>query len=204
MVKKNKKLKVFKSLNNKKVIEILKAGGVGVIPTDTLYGIIGLAKNKETVERIYQLRQRNPHKPFIILISSLNDLKKFNLSLSKVVLSFLSKIWPEKISVALPCKDKKMSYLHRGTKSLAFRFPPKKSLLSLLKKVGPLVAPSANPEGQKPAATIKEAQKYFSDKVDFYVDGGKINSLPSTLIKIEKDNKISVLREGEITINFID
>ena len=132
------------------------------------------------------------------------DLKKFNLSLSKVVLSFLSKIWPEKISVALPCKDKKMSYLHRGTKSLAFRFPPKKSLLSLLKKVGPLVAPSANPEGQKPAATIKEAQKYFSDKVDFYVDGGKINSLPSTLIKIEKDNKISVLREGEITINFID
>lgn len=107
MVKKNKKLKVFKSLNNKKVIEILKAGGVGVIPTDTLYGIIGLAKNKETVERIYQLRQRNPHKPFIILISSLNDLKKFNLSLSKVVLSFLSKIWPEKISVALPCKDKK-------------------------------------------------------------------------------------------------
>ncbi len=48
--------------------KILKSGGIGVIPTDTIYGLVGSALNKKAVRRIYQLRQRNPKKPLIILI----------------------------------------------------------------------------------------------------------------------------------------
>lgn len=177
------------------LINLLKEGGVAVIPTDTLYGIVGSALLKETVEIIYRLRQRTPSKPTIILISSLKDLKLFNVTVDAKTEKFLEKVWPGPVSVILPCPEEKFSYLHRGTNTLAFRLPDKKDLRKLLQKTGPLVAPSANLEGEPPAQTIREAKKYFGDEVQFYVDGGKLSSLPSTLIKIDNGN-LGILREG--------
>jgi L-threonylcarbamoyladenylate synthase len=79
-------------------------------------------------------------------------------------------------------------------KSLAFRLPKKVSLLQLIQKTGPLVAPSANPEKQKPAENITELKKYFGKEVDFYVQG-KVNKLSSTLVEIKKGG-ITILRPG--------
>ncbi|MFA6135796.1 MAG: L-threonylcarbamoyladenylate synthase [Candidatus Paceibacterota bacterium] len=183
------------------IVDILKNGGIGVIPTDTIYGIVCSAINKKSVEKLYKLRKRNPKKPFIILISSINDLKLFNVKPNVKIKNILKNIWPNKVSVILPCPYKKFSYLHRGTKTLAFRMPAKKELIDLIKKVGPISAPSANPEGQKPASNIKEAIKYFGDKVDFYVDGKEAKNIPSTLIKLDKKGDIEVLRQGAAKIS---
>ena len=173
----------------------LKNGGIGVIPTDTIYGIVGSALNPETVEKIYQLRKRSLDKPFIILIGSVKDLEKFGIQLTEEQGEFLNKHWPNPVSVILPISGEKFKYLHRGTNSLAFRIPKNEKLLDLLKRVGPLVAPSANFEGEKPSETIEEAKKYFGDKV-FYIDGGKLESQPSTLIAFKENAKFNVLREG--------
>jgi len=175
---------------------VLKKGGVGVIPTDTLYGIVGFALNPETVERIYKLRIRTPDKPMIILISSLGDLKLFGIKLDKFTEEFLKDNWPNPLSVVLPCSEKKFEYLHRGTNTLAFRIPNNKKLLKTLEKAGPLVAPSANFEGEKPAETIEEAKAYFGDKVDFYIDKGRLTGLASTLVYL-KVNKVMTLRQGD-------
>lgn len=178
---------------DKAIIGLLKKGGVGVVPTDTIYGLVGCALLRQTVEKIYTLRQRDVQKPLIILISSLDDLKIFNIELSTKTKKILSQFWPGPVSIILPCNDDHFFYLHRGTNSLAFRIPDKPPLLALIKKVGPLVAPSANLEGQPPAQTIKQANKYFGDKVSFYIDGGKICAPPSTIISLEK-NKITLIR----------
>ncbi len=138
---------------------ILKSGGIGVMPTDTIYGLLGSALDKKTVERIYQVRGRRPDKPLIILIGSLEDLKLFGIKPKDKTLEILKKYWPGQLSVVLPCAGKKFKYLHRGTKTLAFRWPKNKWLQNLLKKTGPLVAPSANPEGRTPAINIIEAKK---------------------------------------------
>ena len=194
---------IVRKLADKKIIQLLHNDGVGILPTDTLYGLVGLALSKKAVRRIYQLRQRNPKKPMIILISSLADLKLFNIKIDNKIKKYLSKLWPNKVSVILPMSDKcsarRFFYLHRGTNTLAFRLPAKKSLVNLIKKVGPLVAPSANLEGKPVAKTIKEAKKYFSDKADFYVNAGKISGPPSTLIQI-KNNKILIKRKGAVKI----
>jgi len=184
----------------KDIAPILKLGGVGVIPTDTLYGIVGSALDKKTVERVYQLRKRELSKPMIILIPSLSDLKKFGIILSSSQKKILGEVWPAKVSVIFECKLKKWEYLHRGQKTLAFRFPADEELVSLLKKVGPLVAPSANLSGKKPAETYLEAKKYFGEDVDFYVDCGKLKSKPSTLVEFGKDGKLKILREGAVRI----
>lgn len=185
---------------SQKLFKILENDGIAVLPTDTLYGLVGSALSKKAVERIYKLRRRNLKKPMIILIGSIDTLKLFNIKVDGKLKKMLNKFWPGKVSIILLCHSKKFTYLHRGAKKLAFRLPAKRGLLNLLKKTGPLVAPSANIEGLPPAKTIKEAKKYFKDKVDFYIGKGKIDSLPSTLIEIE-NGKVIVKRKGTVDTN---
>lgn len=182
----------------KKAAEILKEGRVVVMPSDTIYGIFGLALNESVVEKVYKLRKRRPTKPMIILISSVNDLKKFNIKINQTDKIF-SILKSGGISAVFHCDNKKFKYLHRGEKSLAFRIPNDKNkrgglLKKLLKKTGPLVAPSANFEGEPTAKTMTEARNIFGDTVDFYIsEGRRLVCSPSTLIKFT-DGEIEVLR----------
>lgn len=183
----------------KELSKALTQGKTAVLPTDTIYGLVGKALLPETVEKIYQIKGRKPDKPLIILISFYKDLELFGIKIDERTKEILEKYWPGKVSIILPCQNEKLKYLHRGTNTLAFRLPDYKELTDLINKTGPLVAPSANPEGQEPAKTIEEAKDYFGDKVDFYADAGKLESLPSTLIEIT-DHGLKVLREGEVKI----
>lgn len=176
-------------------IEKLKKGGIGVIPTDTLYGLVCSALKPKAVARVYRLKKRTPNKPSIILISSMDDLKLFGITINEVTLKYLSSFWPGPVSIILPCLSEDYTYLHRGTKTLAFRNPDNEKLLAVIAETGPLIAPSANTEGNPPAEEIIQARQYFQDRVDFYEEGGTLKSLPSTLIKIE-NNQVKILRQG--------
>ncbi len=167
-------------MTNQQVIKILKQGGVGVIPTDTIYGLVGRALDQEAVRRIYKLKNRNQRKPCIILISSLTDLNKFKIKPDRQTLKILQQFWPGRTSIAF-------------TKKLAFRLPNSKRLRLFIRQTGPLVATSANPESLKPAGSVAEAKKYFGQKIDFYLAGGRLTGKPSTLITI-KNGKIKVIR----------
>ncbi|HLA25642.1 MAG TPA: Sua5/YciO/YrdC/YwlC family protein, partial [Patescibacteria group bacterium] len=146
--------------------------------------------------KVYRLKKRDPKKPMIILIGSLDDLRKFNIDLNAWQKKILKKVWLGKVSIVLPCLDKKFAYLHKGTKTLAFRLPKKRELLKILSISGPLVAPSANPEGGRPAETIAEAKKYFGKNI-FYYGTGKISGQPSILIKLQ-NNKIEIIRKNSM------
>lgn len=182
---------------NKKIINeissVIDNSGIAVIPTDTIYGIVCSATNKKSVERLYRIRKRNPDKPMIVLIDSINALKIFEIGLSCEQKMFLKK-WPQKTSVILECKNKKLFYLHRGKNSLAFRIPDNKDLIKLLKITGPLVAPSANTEGERPSETIEQAEEYFQDKVNLYIDLGRLKSKPSRIISLLR-RKIEIVRK---------
>jgi L-threonylcarbamoyladenylate synthase len=125
----------------------------------------------------------------IILISSVKDLNLFDIKIEKKI---TDKYWPGKVSIIVPVK--KFEYLHRGNNSLAFRIPDNKDLIKLLKISGPIVAPSANIEGKESAQTIEEAYNYFQDKIDFYVDCGKLKSKPSKIISL-LNKKIEIIRK---------
>jgi L-threonylcarbamoyladenylate synthase len=181
-----------------KAEEILKKDGVVVLPTDTLYGLVTRALSKKAVEKLYKVKNRIEDKPFILLITSYKDLELFGIKIDKNQAKFLEKIWPGKVSVILPCYLNKWKYIHRGVESIAFRMIAikNKNLFNLIKKVGPLVAPSANKEGEKPAESIIEAKKYFKDEVDLYINKGERKFKPSTLIKFKNDDWI-ILRQGD-------
>ncbi len=182
----------------KEVKDKLRKGAVGVIPTDTLYGIVANALHEHSVERVYKARKRTPTKPMIILLPGMSYLKKFGVFLSPQLTRIVKRFWPGKISIIFPVPRGSFSYLHRGRNSLAFRVPDNPRILKVLQRTGPLVAPSANVEGSKPAATVKEAFDYFDDAIDFYVDSGRLYGKPSTLISFPSDHEVVVLREGSI------
>lgn len=165
--------------------KILREGGVGVIPTDTLYGLVASARHWQAIEKIYQIKNRNPQKPLIVLVANLMQLQEMGIPLTKSQKQDLAAFWPGPVSVVLPASGP--DYLTRGQGSLAIRLPDESKLTAFLEKTGPLVAPSANPEGQNPAKTVEEAVKYFKEEVDFYVNGGELDREPSKIIKITED-----------------
>lgn len=184
----------------REIIDLLKSGGVGVIPTDTLYGIVASASNPEAVERVYVMRNRDAGKACIVLIADLPELEKFSIELSSKERDWLETVWPGRVSVMLPCVNEKLRYLTRGTEHLVFRMPDDEALRTFLRETGPLIAPSANLEGQAPAETIDEARRYFGDAPDFYIDGGILRGAPSTIVKLEHD-RVTMLRSGAVEIN---
>lgn len=164
--------------------EVLKKGGVVVMPTDTIYGVVCSAFSKKAVNRIYKIKGRDKNKHLVVLISSLSDLKKFKGLPSLIRANGrIVEIFKPKVSVIL------------SSKLPAFRLVSKrnKNLYNLIKKVGPIATSSANPQGLVPARNISEAKKYFKDKIDFYINGGIKRGKPSILLKYE-NRKITKLR----------
>ena len=112
--------------------------------------------------------------------------------------------WPSAVTILLPIRSSsfatRFDYLHRGSGAIAFRVPALRSLRNLLARTGPLVAPSANYEGEKPTETIAEAKRYFGRSVQYYVDKGRITGEPSTIVTV-RNGKIVVLRRGAFVID---
>ncbi len=171
----------------------LLQGDIVSMPSDTIYGLLALANDKNVVASLYALKGRQPEKPFIILISKYSQLKALGISPSLTQTKFLKKYWPGAVSVILSCQDLNLEFLHRCTNSLAVRMPNNKLLKDLIDITGPLIAPSCNPEGLPPATNPEEAKKYFGNKIKLYVDGGDIKSNPSTLVSLLNSSPI-VLR----------
>lgn len=178
--------------------DIIQEGGVGVIRTDTLYGIVADAHNPHAVDRVYDIKGRNPAKASIVLVADYEQVRSFGVVIVDDTRAQLARYWPGKVSIILRTPDTSINthHIHRGTGGIAFRMPDDKKLQQTLKMVGPLIAPSANPEGQAPARTIQEAVDYFGDKVDYYEDGGEIDDLsPSKIIKLSSSIGIETIRE---------
>lgn len=183
------------SLADAKLISLIKSGAVGVLPTDTVYGLVCAAGNEQAVGKLYALKHREL-KPGTLIAASIDQLAE--LGIKRRYLTAVEQFWPGAVSVETPHH---ITYLHQGTGRQAIRIPDNKALLKLLEQTGPLQTSSANQPGEPPANTIAEADKYFGNDVDFYVDGGDLSAnLPSTIIRVI-DDAIEVVRKGAVTID---
>lgn len=184
-------------MNRNSVATLLKDGGVGVLPTDTVYGLVCSAHIKPAVDRLYHLKAREA-KPGTLVAASIEQLTE--LGIPKRYLSAVAHYWPNPLSIVLPVGTT-LAYLHQGTGSLAVRIPHQDSFRQLLEQTGPLLTSSANQPGEPPATNLDEARQYFGDTVDFYLDGGDISeNLPSTIIRVV-DDAVEVLREGAVKLS---
>ncbi len=177
-------------------IKILLNGGVGVMPTDTVYGLVARALNPDAVARIYAIKHRE-QKPGTIIAASIDQLVK--LGIKKRYLTAVEQFWPNPLSIIIPTGED-LAYIHVGLDSLAIRIPNDEAFIRVLELTGPLVTSSANDPGEAPASTLEEAIGYFGGTVDFYVEGGDLSGRPSSTVIRIVDDTIEVLREGAVQI----
>lgn len=183
-------------VSNQQAIKILLNGGVGVMPTDTVYGLVSRAADPIAVARFYATKKRE-RKPGTIIAANVKQL--VNLGIKKRYLSAVEQWWPNPLSVVIPTGND-LQYLHLGLDSLAVRIPNNPAFIAILEQTGPLLTTSANHPGEPNANSVAESYDYFNDIVDFYVDGGDLSGHPpSTIIRVI-DDAIEVLREGAVKI----
>lgn len=173
-----------------KTIKTLLNGGIVVIRTDTIYGIIARVSDKKAVEKVYDAKQRESDKQCIVLIANAGSVPAH-----AELIEFYTEAEKLPTSVVVPASDEP-EWILRGGDSVAYRIVRNKLLKEIIEKVGPVIAPSANPESKPPARNIAEAKKYFGDSVDLYVDGGEVprTAHPSQIIRIQADGSINHLR----------
>ncbi|EIK83834.1 L-threonylcarbamoyladenylate synthase [Gardnerella pickettii] len=193
--------------------QIINAGGVIVVPTDTVYGVACDPFNEAAVAKIYQLKRRPRTKALQILMSSVSDLEKLGLYLPNPLDVLAEKFLPggyspiaraKKDSVATRlatlCKADESSEQSQATQGV--RVPDCPELMKILRVTGPLAASSANRSGNESADSVEEAFAAFGDEIPLYLNAGPTRShVASTVVGADARDKdgIVILREGVIS-----
>lgn len=188
---------IFTSLNDTMLVDLLKNGAIGVIPTDTIYGLVCVVSHQEAVRRLYDIKHR-ARQPGTTIAASVDQLQKLGFPLRS--LRAVQHLWPNALSVEMPALSVPV-YLSTGERTMAVRIPRDEKLQALLAQTGPLMTTSANHPAEPAATDITSARRYFGDTVDFYVDAGDLGVRPpSTIIRII-DDAIEIIREGAVNID---
>ncbi len=149
----------------KKVVALLKNGGICALPTETVYGLAASAFHSAGVGKIFALKGRPLHKPLIVHIASPDILSSFAHlppHLKETVQSLIDAFWPGALTLVLPLKKQTplSPLVTGGLKTVAVRLPAHKIMQRCLHLLGaPIAAPSANPYGflspTRPAHVLK-------------------------------------------------
>ena len=206
-------------------VEILKAGGVLVFPTETAYGFVADAGNKKAIQKIYKIKGRMASKFLPLIVGSLEQMEEF-FELGKKELGLAKKY--KGLTIILKTRkhrntktQKQGIYLFKGQKTCAVRISKYKLARELALKLGrPITATSANVSGGENCYNAGEAMKQFGltnievqsalkhggqarlnqGKIDLIIDGGKLKKRkPSTIVKVE-GGKVKVVRQGEVAV----
>ena len=176
---------------------VVKEGGTVVFPTDTVYGIGCDPFNKNSVDKIYQIKQRDKNKPFPVLTYSA-DFASEIVEFDEVSTKIVEKFWPGPLTLILKLKEENLKDSLGIEDKIAIRVPNNQCLLEILKNVKFLIGTSANLSGQ---GSFTKSQECFENVsgFDVFVDGGDTdNKGESTILEI-KDGIPIIHRQGPIT-----
>lgn len=186
----------------KNAAEILKAGGLVVFPTETVYGLGADATNPEAAKKTYLAKGRPSDNPLIIHVASAEDAEKYaytNDTFYRLADAFM----PGPLTVILKAKDTVPLATRGGLDTVAVRCPVNAIARKLIELSGVAIsAPSANLSGTPSATSARHVIDDMTGRVDMIIDGGDSDfGLESTIVKIDSPYKVTLLRPGKITVD---
>lgn len=188
-------------MNKEELVEVLKKGGIAVIPTDTVYGIVCDALNEEAVDNVYQLKKRSYQKPMVLLVSDMDMLKKYTKSLSRLEKKLFDTFSPGPLTVLVKKADSIPEIVTAGLEDVGIRIPDDKDLQEVIRMLDhPIVATSANISSSETITRIELLEDSIRNNVDYIYDGGSIYRGASTIVR-EKDHMVEIVRNGDLTEN---
>lgn len=176
--------------------------GVIAFPTETVMGLAIYFDDKEAYEKLNFIKRRPEDKPYTMMVSDINKIDNYAF-VSPKARKIINAFMPGSITLLLPAKEGLPTWVTHNSGVIGIRVPSNKIGLALLKAVDkPLLVPSANRSGDKPALDSKEVEEIFQNDVDFIVPGKANLDKPSTIVSLIND-EVKVVREGPISIQQI-
>ncbi len=178
--------------------DYLRRGKVVIIPTDTVYGFSGIVDGRHysyhTDAKINEIKKSEDNKPLIQLLSKPEDMKKYTRDL---VPDELIAKWPGPLTIIVHTFEK-----DGNRNTTAFRCPGDEWLRQVIALCGaPVYSTSVNLSGQNVLENVQEIKEVFGSEVPLIIDdGSKKGAIPSTIVKIEEDGSVTLVRKGAVEI----
>lgn len=182
----------------RRAFDVLRAGGLVALPTDTVYGLIAVAADRAAVERVYETKNRDPDQPMPLFVASIGQAEMI-ADVNDAARRLMRRLWPGALTIVL---RKKPSYDTRavaGGDTVGVRAPRDPVLRELASQLGPLTATSANVAGRDECHTAADVWEQLGDAVDLIVDAPvDAAGQPSTVVDCTAPASARVLRDGAI------
>lgn len=188
--------------NLDKAIEIFNQGGIVVFPTDTVWGIGCRLDKPESIEKLFEIRKRPLEKAVPVLVSSIEQAKKYydNLPI-EIEDKLLKRFWPGGLTVIYKCKTDLIPHRVRGGgNTIGLRMPNNQNLLYLINNVGvPVLGPSANFSGDPTPTAFSKLNPELIKLVDFVLEGECGGNKASTVVDCTVE-PWNIIRQGAVEI----
>lgn len=191
--------------NITKAKEILEAGDLVGIPTETVYGLAGNALDANAVAKIFETKNRPSFDPLILHTSKIDRILDFVTEIPKELKPLAEAFWPGPLTLLLPKKSNVPDLVTSGLETVAVRIPSHPLTRDLLATLDfPLAAPSANPFGYISPTQASHVNDQLGKKIDYILDGGSCEvGLESTIVGLE-DGQVTIYRLGGLDVKRIE
>ncbi|WP_345502343.1 L-threonylcarbamoyladenylate synthase [Pedococcus ginsenosidimutans] len=185
-------------------VEVVRDGGVVVLPTDTVYGIGADAFSPEAVASVLAAKGRGREMPPPVLVPSVRTVDGLATDVPEWARDLIREFWPGPLTLVLKAQSSLMWDLGDTNGTVAVRMPKDDTALALLGEVGPMAVTSANLTGRPPATTVTDAAAQLGAAVAVYLDAGPTTSTEvSTIVDCTSEVPV-VLRAGAVTQEQLD
>ncbi len=183
-----------------KAARIIKAGGIIIFPTRTLYGIGADALNPKAVDRVFSIKKRLASKPISILVDSISAVRSLVSEIPPSAEVLMEKFWPGRMTIVFKADDQVPSNLTAGTGKIGIRVPEHPVAVKLLQFLDvPVTGTSANFSGSKGCHRITDLPSDMIGQMNLILDSGSLRGgIGSTVIDVTTFPP-TILREGVVS-----
>lgn len=190
----------------RRAVEVLRAGGLVAVPTETVYGLAADASDPAAVSRVFTTKGRPPAHPLIVHLGRSARLEDWAVHVPDDARRLADAFWPGPLSMVLARHPAVSSIVTGGRDTVALRMPAHPVALRLLDAFGGgLAAPSANRFGRVSPTTAVDVQADLGDDVDLIIDGGPCEiGVESTIVELVESSDgsppvVTILRSGAVS-----
>lgn len=182
----------------KEAAQIIKKGGIVAFPTETVYGLGADAWNASSIAKVFEAKGRPSDNPLIVHVSSEEDIHDFAIDIPEKAHLLIEKFWPGPLTIVLKKRIEVLDAVTAGLATVALRMPDNEIALALIKKTGPVVAPSANHSGKPSPTKAEHVLTDFGEELPILDGKATAIGLESTVIDLT-DVFPAILRPGSIS-----
>ena len=184
--------------------EVLRRGGVAVIPTDTVYGLACCISHDKAIKRIYDLKDMDPKKPLAILVADMTTVGRYARGVTTPYFRLMKRVLPGPYTFIFEASSEVPKIMLRKRRTIGIRMPDSAITLALLEALDePLLTTSVRTPDDQWVIEPVEVETNLDDRVDVVVDGGPLVASPSTVVDLSGSEPV-LLREGKGDVDTLE